>query len=74
MMGPHHNKREKLASLLFDLVKYIFTVSGVGAILPESTTTLVQLSWGLPEDEPFYFLPSSSRLRTRSTRMDVIIL
>ncbi len=32
----HHNKREKLSNLLFDLVKYLLTVIGVGAILPES--------------------------------------
>jgi pyrroline-5-carboxylate reductase len=32
----HHNKREKLSSLLFDLVKYLLTVIGVGAILPDS--------------------------------------
>ncbi len=34
--APHHNKREKLANLLFDLVKYLLTVIGVGAILPSS--------------------------------------
>jgi len=32
----HHHKREKLSSLLFDLVKYLLTVIGVGAILPDS--------------------------------------
>jgi len=36
MKGPHHHKREKLSSLLFDLVKYLLTVIGVGAILPDS--------------------------------------
>ena len=34
--GPHHNKREKVAGLLFDLSKYLLTVVGVGAILPDS--------------------------------------
>jgi len=32
----HQKKREKLSALLFDLVKYLLTVIGVGAILPES--------------------------------------
>jgi len=34
--SAHHNKREKLSSLLFDVAKYLLTVIGVGAILPES--------------------------------------
>lgn len=37
----HHNKREKLAALLFDLVKYLLTVIGVGAILPDSKISMM---------------------------------
>ena len=36
MKSRHQKKREKLSALLFDLVKYLLTVIGVGAILPES--------------------------------------
>jgi small-conductance mechanosensitive channel len=43
----HHNKREKLATLLFDLVKYLLTVIGVGAILPESKISLATALIGL---------------------------
>ncbi len=38
--APHHNKREKLANLLFDLVKFLLTVIGIGAILPGSNISL----------------------------------
>jgi len=40
----HHNRRKKVSDLLFDLVKYLLTVIGVGAILPDSklsTATVV---------------------------------
>jgi small-conductance mechanosensitive channel len=36
----HQTKREKLSALLFDLVKYLLTVIGVGAILPESKISM----------------------------------
>lgn len=47
MKEPHHNKREKLSSLLFDLVKYLLTVVGVGAILPESKFSFETVMTGL---------------------------
>ena len=40
MRSSHHHKREKLANLFFDLVKYLLTVIGVGAILPESKISI----------------------------------
>jgi small-conductance mechanosensitive channel len=36
----HRKKREKVSALLFDLVKYLLTVMGVGAILPESKISI----------------------------------
>ena len=65
MKRAHHNKREKLSTLLFDLVKYLLTVIGVGAIIPDSkisigtalvgiTISLVVLMFALfitPEDK-----------------------
>jgi hypothetical protein len=36
MKIKNYNKREKLANLLFELVKYLLTVVGVGAVIPES--------------------------------------
>lgn len=47
MKGRYHNKREKLAALLFDLVKYLLTVIGVGTILPESKISAWTLVTGL---------------------------
>lgn len=35
-MQRHHNRRKKVSELLFDLVKYLLTVIGVGAMLPDS--------------------------------------
>lgn len=43
---PYHNKREKLANLLFDLVKYFLTVIGIGAILPGSTVPVLTATVG----------------------------
>jgi hypothetical protein len=37
----HHNKREKLSNLLFDLVKYVLTVIGIGAIIPGNTIPVI---------------------------------
>ncbi|MGQ0810787.1 MAG: hypothetical protein ACT4OO_06125 [Nitrospiraceae bacterium] len=45
--GPQHNKREKLANLLFDLAKYLLTVIGIGAILPESKVALLNFLIGV---------------------------
>jgi hypothetical protein len=45
--GAYHNKREKLSSLLFDLAKYLSTVIGVGAILPESKISVGNLLIGV---------------------------
>jgi hypothetical protein len=42
--NKHHNRRKKVSDLLFDLVKYLLTVIGVGAVLPDSklsTATVV---------------------------------
>jgi hypothetical protein len=44
---PHRNKREKAASLLFDLVKYLVTVIGIGALVPESRITNATVLLGL---------------------------
>jgi hypothetical protein len=44
---PHRNKREETASLLFDLVKYLFTVIGIGALVPESRITNATVLLGL---------------------------
>ena len=38
--SANYKKREKLSTLLFDLVKYLLTVIGVGAIIPESNISL----------------------------------
>jgi hypothetical protein len=36
----HKKKREKLSNLLIDIVKYLSTVIGIGAIIPDSQITL----------------------------------
>ena len=40
LVSGHHNKREKLSTLLFDLVKFLLTVIGVGAIIPDSKISI----------------------------------
>jgi small-conductance mechanosensitive channel len=43
----HHNRRKKVSDLLFDLAKYLLTVIGVGAVLPESKLSTTTVVFGL---------------------------
>jgi len=43
----HKKKREKLSNLLIDVVKYLSTVIGIGAIIPDSRITLERAALAL---------------------------
>ena len=47
MKQRHHNRRKKVSDLLFDLVKYLLTVIGIGAVLPDSKLSTVTVVFGL---------------------------
>ena len=47
MAVQHKKKREKLSNLLIDVVKYLSTVIGIGAIIPDSRITLERAALAL---------------------------
>lgn len=47
MKPRHHNRRKKVSDLLFDLVKYLLTVIGAGAVLPDSKLSTARVVAGL---------------------------